>query len=68
MAQHDGIEPRRLAQADYRAVTVRLILGNIGRGDDQAEGGGAPLSRGSRRECINRSTTETDRSLKHDHQ
>jgi len=68
MAQHDGIGPRRLAQADYRAETVRLILDNIGRGDDQAEGGGAPLSRGSRRECINRSTTETDRSLKHYHQ
>jgi hypothetical protein len=38
MAQRGDVEPWRLAEADYRAVTVRLILGNMGRGDDPAEG------------------------------
>jgi hypothetical protein len=43
---NDGIgETHMLAKADYRAVTVKLILGNIRRGDDPAEGGAAPLSR-----------------------
>jgi hypothetical protein len=43
---HDGDgEGWMLPKADYRAVTVKLILGNIRRGDDPAEGGAAPLSR-----------------------
>jgi hypothetical protein len=33
-------ELRKLAQANYCEVTVRLILGNMGRCDDPAEGGG----------------------------
>jgi hypothetical protein len=38
MAQHGGIEPWRLPKAVYCAVTARLILGNMGRGNDYAKG------------------------------
>jgi hypothetical protein len=35
---HDGDgEARMLAKADYRAVTVKLILGNVRLGDDLEE-------------------------------